>query len=557
MSRKSAFVAAACCLLLPALRAQESRGSITGQTIDAAGAIVPRVKITATNAATNVAVSATTNSTGNYTIFYLTPGTYQLTASLAGFATIERNGIEVRVGDKLEVNFQMQPSAVITSVQVTADAPLLQTETASTGTVIDQRQILELPLPYGNPFMLTTLAPGVVFTAANMLQIRPFDNSVVANIRVDGAPGGSEFTLDGAPNTGTTRGVQKGSQVAYVPPAEAVQEFKMETSSFDARQGHAPGAAVNVSVRSGTNQLHGTGWEFTRPGSLVANDFFLKRSGQTPTSLQLHRFGAAIGGPVYLPKLYNGKNRTFFFFAYENMMLDQPNTSIQTVPTAAQRQGDFSSLLAQNIVIYDPTTAVSASGGRIQRTPFAGNIIPSGRLSSIALNVLKYYRLPNAAGDAQGSNNYVSNGTNIDRFHSEIARVDQTFNEKNRFFARLHRNFRNSPSTGWDGEINGINPTQGLGYRGNAGLGLNHVYAASATDLIAINAGITRYYVGSGRMAEGFDPASLGFPASTVALFSGFKYFPSFAPSGYAGVGASGGDFQADNIFFLEPTYTK
>src|SRR5262249_18578836 len=139
MSRKSAFVAAACCLLLPALCAQESRGSITGQTMDAAGALVPRVTITATNTATNIAVSATTNSTGNYTIFYLTPGVYHLTASLAGFATIQRSAIEVRVGDKLEVNFQMQPSTVTTSVEVTTDTPLLQTETASTGTVIDQR----------------------------------------------------------------------------------------------------------------------------------------------------------------------------------------------------------------------------------------------------------------------------------------------------------------------------------------------------------------------------------------------------------------------------------
>jgi len=539
------------------MHAQDSRGSITGVVTDSSGAAAPHVKVTAINSETKVSTSATTNGSGNFSIFYLTPGVYDVSAELAGFATLERRAIEVRVGDKLEINFQMQVASTATSVEVEGDTPLLNTESASSGTVIDRRQVTELPLPYGNPFMLTTLAPGVVFTGANMLQIRPFDNSVVANIRVDGAPGGSEFTLDGAPNTATTRGVQKGLQVAYVPPAEAVQEFKMETSSFDARQGHAPGAAVNVSVRSGTNEVHGSGWEFTRPGSLVANDFFLKRSGQTPTSLQMHRFGAAVGGPAFMPKIYDGRNKTFFFFAYENMRLDQPNTSIQTVPTAAQRQGDFSALLAQNIVIYDPNTAVAAAGGRIQRTPFAGNIIPAGRLSPIALNVLQYYRLPNAAGDAQGSNNYISNGTNIDRFNSEIARFDETFNAKNRFFARIHRNLRNSPSTGWDGEINGINPTEGLGYRGNEGLGLNHVYLASSSDLIAINAGVTRYYVGSGRMAAGFDPASLGFPASTTALFSGFKYFPSFAPSGYATVGATGGDFQADNTWFLEPTYTK
>ncbi|MCU1238121.1 MAG: Outer rane receptor for ferrienterochelin and colicin [Candidatus Solibacter sp.] len=548
----------AAALLAGSLPAQESRGSITGQATDSSGAAVPRVKISAVNTATKVTASATTNSTGTYTIFYLIPGTYDLTAELSGFATIERRGVEVQVGDKLDINFQLQVAGTATSVEVAAETPLLTTETASSGTVIDRRQITELPLPYGNPFMLTTLAPGVVFTGANMLQIRPYDNSVTANIRVDGAPGGSEFSIDGSPNTATTRGTQKGAVVAYVPPAEAVQEFKMETSNFDARQGHAPGAAVNVTVKSGTNQLHGSGWEFTSPGTIVANDFFLKRAGQTPTSLSDNRFGGAIGGPAFLPKLYDGRNRTFFFFAYENMMSDQPNGSVQTVPTAANRQGDFSSLLAQNILIYDPTSALPATGGRIQRTPFAGNLIPSNRLSPIAQAVLKYYPLPNAAGDAQGSNNFISNNEAIDRFNSQIARIDHTFNEKNHSFARLQRNFRNSPSTGWEGgNINGINPTQGLGYRGNQGLALDHVVLISPSDLLDISAGITRYYVGSGRMAEGFDPASLGFPTSTVALFSGFKYFPSFAPSGYGTVGASGGDFQADNTFFIKTAYTK
>ena len=543
---------------LTALHAQDSRASFTGLVTDSTGAVAPRVKVSATNTATQVATAATTNATGNYTIFYLIPGVYDLSAELPGFATIERRGIEVQIGDKLEINFQMQVASTATSVEVATDTPLLNTESASSGTVIDRRQITELPLPYGNPFMLTTLAPGVVFTGANMLQIRPYDNSVTANIRVDGAPGGSEFAIDGAPNTATTRGVQKGAVVAYVPPAEAVQEFKMETSSFDARQGHAPGAAVNVTIKSGTNQLHGSGWEFTRPSALVANDFFLRRAGQTPTALSVNRFGGTVGGPVFLPKLYNGRNRTFFFFAYENMMSDQPNGSIQTVPTAANRQGDFSSLLAQNILIYDPNSAVAASGGRIQRTPFAGNVIPGNRLSPIAQNVLKYYPLPNAAGDQQGSNNFISNNEAIDRFNSQIARVDHTFNEKNRFFARLQRNFRNSPSTGWEGgDINGLNPTQGLGYRGNQGLALDHVFLASPNDLIDISAGITRYYVGDGRMAAGFDPSSLGFPASTKALFGGFQYFPSFAPSGYGTVGASGGDFQADNTFFIQGAYTK
>lgn len=550
---------AAMTLLLQPACGQESRGSITGQAMDSSGAVIPGVKVSARNTATNVSTSTVTNATGNYTILYLIPGAYDVTAELAGFATMTRQGIEVQVGDKLAVDFKLQPASVTSTVQVTGEStPLLATESASSGTVIGQRQVTELPLPYGNPFMLASLAPGVVFTAANMLQIRPYDNSVTANMRADGAPGGNEFALDGAPNTATTRGIQKGWVVAYIPPAEAVQEFKMETASFDARNGHSPGAAVNVSLKSGTNEFHGSGWEFTRPSSLAANDFFLKRAGQKPTALRLHRFGGTVGGPAFVPKVYDGRNKTFFFFAYENMITDQPSGSTQTAATAAQRQGDFSGLLNQRIVIYDPVTAVSASGGRIQRTAFSNNVIPSNRLSAIALNALKYDPAPNAPGDAQGSGNYVSTNMAINRFDSEMARGDHVFNDKNRFFARLYHNFRNSPSTGWSGgEVNGINPTQGLGFRGNQGLTLDHVYLASPTGVFDVRAGITRYFVGNGQMARGFDPASLGFPAGTVALFGGATYFPRFGLSSYGSLGASGGDFQADNTFFLQPTYTK
>ena len=149
--------------------------------------------MSATKTATNVSTSASSDGTGSYTIFYLAPGIYQVRAALVGFATAERQGLQVQVGDKLEINFQTQLEGVATSVQAAAETPLLNTESASSGAVIDRREITELPLPYGNPFMLTTMAPGVIFTGANILQIRPFGNSVTANIRVDAAPGGSEL----------------------------------------------------------------------------------------------------------------------------------------------------------------------------------------------------------------------------------------------------------------------------------------------------------------------------------------------------------------------------
>ena len=533
---------------------------ITGRITDSSDAVVPGVKVTAKSTATNLSTQAVTNSTGSFMLPYLSPGVYDLTAELAGFATTEQRGVEVQVGDKLAINFQLTPAAVTSSILVTGEStPLLSTESASSGTVLDRRQIAELPMPFGPPFLLASLSPGVVVTAANMLQVRPYDNGVVANMRVDGAPGGNEFTLDGAPDSAVSRGLQKGMNVAYIPPADAVQEFKMETSSFDARLGHSPGAAVNVVLKSGTNDLHGSAWGYTRFHTLVANDFYLRQAHVTPPVLSYKRYGTTIGAPVLLPKLYNGRNRTFFFFAIEKMDTFQPLASTQTLPTAAQGTGDFSAQLSQNILVYDPFSGKSATGGRVQRTPFPNNKIPTNSLSPIGLNLLKYYPPPNGPGDAQGANNYVANDTQTDLFHSEIVQLDHIFSSKNHSFVRLLNNFRDSPSTGWAGGVtnNGVNPSLGLSFTGNKGLFFDHVYVPSPSDVLDVRFGITRYTSGNKLKAEGFDLASLGFPPSTLPVFNGARYFPTFSPTNVAALSGGGGGFTADNTFFVQPTYTR
>jgi hypothetical protein len=452
----------------------------------------------------------------------------------------------------------MQVASASTTVEVTAESvPLLTTETASTGTVMSHKQITELPLPYGNPFTLAGLAAGVTFTGSDQTTMRPYDNSVTANIRTDGLPGGNEFTLDGAPNTATSRGTEKGLTVAYVPPADAVNEFKMETASFDAAQGHAPGATVNVSLKSGTNALHGSVYGFTEPKDLKANDYFLKRAGQTPSANRYNRMGGVIGGPVVLPKVYDGRNKTFFFFAYENLVTDAAGSSQQTVPTAAERTGDFSALLAQGITIYDPLTARSVSG-KITRTAFAGNIIPANRISPIALNILKYIPMPNQAGDALGDNNYLANVPTSNRFNSEIVRLDHVISDKQRIFVRMNRNLRDTSLTpGWAGTVNGIRPVASPQLRGNQGFIFDDVYSLSSQDVLAFRLGVTRYYDGRQQVADGFDPASLGFPASTVALFGGATYFPKFSFGTFSSIGYTAGNFTADNTIFMEPSYTK
>ncbi len=232
----------------------------------------------------------------------------------------------------------------------------------------------------------------------------------------DGASGGNEFTLDGTPN------MANGRRVAFVPPAGAVSEFKVETASFDAQQGHTAGATVNVTIKSGTNALKGEGYWYYRDDKLSKNDFFLDDAGRPKAAMSYDRFGGFAGGPIL-------KNRTFFFGAVEWLYDEFPEPGQFTVPTEKMRNGDFSELLAAGITIYDPATAVRRADGRIERQPFPGNIIPAARISPIAREYMQYWPLPNQAGDTQQQNNYPEQQPAHDDFYSISLRGDHRISE--------------------------------------------------------------------------------------------------------------------------------
>ena len=394
--------------------AQEFRGAITGRVTEASGSAIVGAQVTVTNIATNNTVNAATNDAGEYQVLYLIPGNYILSIEAKGFKKSIRQNIEVRIGDKLQLDIALEVGAVTESVNVTADTALLESTSASAGQVIDQRRISELPLSDGNPFVLARLAPGIAYVG-DLKFSRPFDNGGTSDVVANGAPGRNEFTLDGVPNmaSGGGRG-----RVAFVPPSDAVQEFKVETSSFDGQSSHTAGATVNVTLKSGTNNFHGTVYEFVRNDVLSANDFFLNRTNlaTNPTRdkdqdgkadrdpLRYNRYGFTIGGPVYVPRFgtggkpyLDGRNRSFFFFSFEGLKDVFPEPGLFTVPTLKMRTGDFSELLP-GIVIYDPATA-RAEGARVRRDPFPGNIIPTNRISTIAKNYLSYYPLPTVPVD--------------------------------------------------------------------------------------------------------------------------------------------------------------
>ncbi|MGI8785293.1 MAG: TonB-dependent receptor [Acidobacteriota bacterium] len=540
--------------------AQEYRGSIAGQVTDTSGAVIPGVQVTATNVATNNVSTTVSNDDGTYKITYLPPGKYTLIVELSGFKKHVREGIEVRVGDQLALDIQLEVGEIEQIVSVSAQAPLLQSSSASVGQVIDQRRISELPLSDGNPFVLSRLAPGVTYTG-DLKFSRPFDNAGSSAIVVDGATGGNEFTLDGSPN------MASGRRVAFVPPADVVQEFKVETVSFDAQQGHTAGATVNVALKGGTNNFHGTLYEFVRNDILSGNDFFLNRANPPADKnkdgkadrapLRYNRYGGTAGGPIWIPKIYNGRSRSFFFFGYEGIKDQFPEPGLFTVPTDAQRNGDFSALLP-GIVIYDPLTAVAVSGGRIQRTPFSGNLIPSNRISPVAKEYLKFYPRPNQPGDSQGRNNFIGPNGRGDDFHSETYRFDHTLTERQQMFFRFSHNNRREFRGNWTGVVNGIRPTGNFLFRINNGGTFDHVYTLSPRTILNYRVGFSRFNEPNIRQHEGaFNPATLGFSASTAALFGGASYFPRFEINNFSALGDSVGGATTHNIYSFQPTLTR
>jgi hypothetical protein len=294
--------------------AQDPRGTLSGRVTDSTGAVVPDAEIRATNPSTGVTVPARSNEQGRFVMPYLLAGFYNVTAELTGFKRYSQDGLQIRVGEITEIVVSLELGDVTETVEVTATTPVLDTTTPSLGQVLDERRVTELPTLAGNAFELALLTPGV-FNGTNLRDRKPAFNNGNSQISTDGSGTyNNEFQIDGVSNTfadGNSR-----ARVAFSPPQTAIQEFKMQTSNYDASIGHTLGSVVNVSTKSGTNQLHGEAHWFVRNRAFDAPNFFNNKNGTEAPVYQDNRYGASAGGPVKLPKLYDGSNRTFWFYAW-------------------------------------------------------------------------------------------------------------------------------------------------------------------------------------------------------------------------------------------------
>src|SRR5207244_700243 len=373
------------------LWAQSVYGTIAGTVTDASGASVADATITLINLGTSENHTMQSNATGNYTFVNVLPGRYRIEGEKSSFKKFVREPIIVEIESGLRVDIALQVGAQTETVEVTSETPLLQTETQSLGQVVEGRTVTESPLNGRNPLALVALVPGVVpqgapsggnYSGGSQVGANPF---ALGDFQIGGGQAGqSQILLDGVASNGAYLNI-----VTVIPTQDAIQEFKVQTNNLGPEYGRFAGGVINLSTKSGSNSWHGSGYEFLRNKVFDANDFFSARAGLAVPAFTQNQFGVNVGGPVI-------KNKLFFFSSYEGYRLRKGSTLTTSVPTLAERNGDFS---ASGFPIYDPLTSSScSSGGGTCRTAFTGNVIPTSRIDPTAQALLAYFPLPNQPG---------------------------------------------------------------------------------------------------------------------------------------------------------------
>lgn len=501
---------------------------------------------------------STTNETGLYQAAYLIPGMYSLEVEAQGFKKHSRSDVEVRVNDRIDLPIILEIGTSEQSVTVVGETPLLTTASGSMGTVVDSRRVAELPVPHGNPMFLIGLASGVSFNRDMRLD-RPFEPTHIVGYSMDGTRANrSDVTLDGSVATATAN---NGEVIAsYVPPADIIQEFKVQTATFDASFGQTEGGVTNISIKAGTNDLHGTAYFNKMVPSMFANDYFANLNNVPRADFSYNRYGGSISGPVVLPKLYNGRNRTFFLYGYEGIKEDRPrNNGVATVPTARMKTGDLSEYLTlgSQYQIYNPFSAreILVNGSRvIERDPFPNNVIPPSLISPIAKNILGYFPDPLQSG-VQNNFQRPDLIEHAD-YGSHTIRADQMISNNNRMFVRVNWYDRDSTYNDYfDNEATGT-----LFQFISRAATIDDVHTLSPTIVLNVRYGYNRFIRGDSAPYDsiGFDLTKLGFPSYLNTLTSeDVRKFPRIdLGAGYQGT-AGGGEWRPNDTHNVNAILSK
>jgi hypothetical protein len=504
----------------PRLSAQTATGSIVGTVTDQTGGVIGKATITLTDVDTNQVIRTVgTDQRGYYALTLLPPATYRLSVDANGFSEFVQSGIKLDVGATLTVNASLPVGNVAQKVVVSGEPSQLQTETSSLGQVILNQPIVDLPVNGRNSYSFATLVPGVLASYGFTQPATDEYNDQFVSIN-GSRPNANSFLLDGGVNTEPAF-----NGPGLYPSIDMVQEYKVQTNNYSAEFPNTAGGVINVITKSGTQKFHGSLYEFHRSTGLNANNFFANQAGLPRAPFLYNQFGASVGGPIF-------PNRTFFFFSYEGLRWTQAVTTTATVPTAAERGGDFS---GQPLPIYNPfTTTLDPTTGLYARTQFSGNVIPSTLLDPTAQALLNYLPLPNQPGNPL-VNNFISNASSPTEKNDFSLRIDQQISSTSRLFGR----FSISDTSQDRPPVWGNTPNLAIGspVLGNDTLRQLQTTIDDTTELspnvvLELNSSFDRYHLNRTPPGLGIPETQFGFPSYFSALANTVQCFPSVSIAG-------------------------
>lgn len=516
--------------------AQSFTARIVGTITDPQGAVIAGAEVKAIDAGTARTLTTTSNADGNYSINEAPRGEYSIEVSAAGFKHFSRRGIILNVGQQARVDVRLDVGSVSETVEVVADASLLETVNSTLGKVVDNKRITELPLNTRNVFSLLYLTPGVTGSVSNTYStgygINGARNSML-DILVDGVST-AHPTVNGFSGNST------------FPPVEAIAEFKVMGSNFAAEFGRSNGGIVNVVYKSGSNSLHGSLFEFMRNSKLDANDFFNNRQGRALGSFKRNQFGAMVNGPVR-------KNKTFFLGSYEGLRERASSNTLTSVPTTQQKAGDFSGTRAANgaqVNIFNPFTT-RAQGSAFVRDPFPGNMVPAAMFDPVARAAIRYYPEPNTVTNAVTNlNNFFNVGSRSFDQDQIDGRVDHNLTDSQRIFGRFSwRENLDSPAAFFPGDLQIAEGRVNQGVR-QPSASIDYTNTLSPLTVLTARAGVSRSVFNFDNQGLGFRPSSLGLPAAVDTVVDR-QMFPRFGASGFVNLGGNDHRFSTFNTFTL------
>lgn len=535
---------------------QVTRATLTGRVIDPTGAILPNARIVIVNMGTGAKTIVKSNSAGVYTAPYLSPGKYSETVSLPGFKTYIHTGLILETEHTITENIVMQVGSVSASVTVTGGTPLIDVANADTGQSLTAAEVEDLPSNGRAPLGFAHLEYGAVAKGKHsMVQVRPFDNSAADDFSLGGgASSSNELLLNGVPNM-----EDSGRTAGFSPELDAVNAVHVDEFSANAALGDTSGGVVNITTKAGTNQLHGSGSEYYSGSRPFTAEPYFTPAGKSVPSTHFSQYGATIGGPVVIPHVINGHNKLFFFYAYEGYKGNSPATTITSVPTQAERNGDFSALLNYNSnnQLYNPDSGVlNASNGQVSRSPIPGNVFSNAGLSvnPIAAAYLKLIPLPNYTGPSakpDGEDNFFASDPTANNYYSNEARVDYNVTSSDKAFVEFHRShYDNSQSNIFNNLLTGSTSTVDL-----TGGQVDNVKDFSPSLSLETRLGFSRYVTFSGPSSLGQNPTSLGFPGyeandSTALALPYLTFSDSASIPSLSGKPGNTEDFDDIQFFF-------